>query len=75
MTYAELLDRMSSDEFELRMALDAIKADECPHCGVEPRDLMRFHHELIKCPVCKNEYGKTVPVRSSIIRTKPIKME
>jgi uncharacterized Zn finger protein (UPF0148 family) len=49
---------MTSAEFELHMALSMIQTDECPHCGVEPRDLMEYNYGEVKCPVCKNSYGK-----------------
>lgn len=58
MTYAELQARMSNAEFELWLAEDILRSDECPACGVEPRELMDFEVEDVKCPVCKNKYGK-----------------
>jgi len=57
MTYAELQARMSNAEFELWLAEDLLRSKECPSCGVEPRDLMEFQVDDIKCPVCKNKYG------------------
>ena len=58
MTYAEMQARMSNAEFELWLAEEALRSDECPFCGTEPRDLMEFQVDDIKCPVCKNKYGK-----------------
>jgi len=58
MTLAELGERMSNAEFELWHADDLLRADECPFCGVEPRDLMEFQVDDVKCPICKHKYGK-----------------
>lgn len=58
MTLAELGERMSSAEFEIWVAEYEIRADECPFCGMEPRDLGEFEMHDIKCPVCKHTYGK-----------------
>ena len=63
MTYAELTDRMSSAEFELWLAEESLRADECPFCSVEPRDLMEYQVEDVKCPICKNKYGKIMKAR------------
>jgi len=68
MTLAELGERMSSAEFSMWLAEEALRADECPFCGVEPRDLSEFEVHDIKCPVCKHTYGKlraTKPWQSS----------
>lgn len=59
MTLARLEAEMTEDEFELWMAEDAIRADECPYCGVEPRDLMEYEQVKVHCPVCKADYTKT----------------
>ena len=58
MTLAELGERMSSAEFEIWLAEEALRADECPFCGIEPRDLSEFELHDIKCPICKHTYGK-----------------
>jgi hypothetical protein len=58
MTLAELGERMSSAEFEIWIAEEAIRADECPFCGMEPRDLGEYEMHDIKCPICKHTYGK-----------------
>jgi hypothetical protein len=68
MTLAELGERMSSAEFAMWLAEEALRADECPFCGVEPRDLSEYEIHDIKCPVCKHTYGKlrsTKPWQSS----------
>ena len=57
-TLEELSARMSNQEFELRMALEMIRQDECPNCGVEPRDMMEYGTQEVHCPVCKNNYHK-----------------
>jgi hypothetical protein len=58
MTLAELGERMSSAEFEIWAAEYALRADECPFCGMEPRDLGDYEMHDIKCPICKHTYGK-----------------
>ena len=58
MTLAELGERMSSAEFEIWIAEEALRGDECPFCGMEPRDLGEYEMHDIKCPVCKHTYGK-----------------
>ena len=58
MTLAELGERMSSAEFSIWLAEEAIRADECPFCGMEPRDLGSYEMHDIKCPICKHTYGK-----------------
>ena len=58
MTLAELQNKMSSAEFEVWMALAMLREDECPNCGVEPRDMMEFNYGEVKCPVCNSHYGK-----------------
>lgn len=58
MTLAELGERMSSAEFSIWLAEETLRADECPFCGIEPRDLGEFEMHDIKCPVCKHTYGK-----------------
>jgi hypothetical protein len=58
MTLAELGERMSSAEFEMWVAEEALRADECPFCGMEPRDLGAYEMHDIKCPICKHTYGK-----------------
>lgn len=50
--------RMSNAEFELWLSEEALRADECPFCGTEPKELMEYEVHDIKCPVCKNKYGK-----------------
>ena len=59
MTYAEFTRRVSSQEFDLWLALASVRSDECPHCGVDPIDFMDYEQSDIKCPVCKNKYHKT----------------
>lgn len=59
MTVAELQRRMSNAEFELWMAEYDIRGDECPYCGVEPRDMEEWEQHKVTCPVCKNDYFKT----------------
>jgi hypothetical protein len=58
MTLAQMQARMTSTEFELWMALAMVRQDECPNCGVEPRDMMDFAFGEVHCPVCKQDYGK-----------------
>ena len=58
MTLAELGERMSSAEFEIWIAEEALRADECPFFGMEPRDLGEYEMHDIKCPICKHTYGK-----------------
>jgi DNA-directed RNA polymerase subunit RPC12/RpoP len=75
MTLARLEVEMSQEEFELWMAEDAIRADECPYCGVEPRDLMDFEQSEIKCPVCKQKYHKTKRVTPWPSLHQPVPLE
>jgi Zn finger protein HypA/HybF involved in hydrogenase expression len=58
MTLAELGERMSNAEFEIWLAEEDLRADECPFCGTEPRDLGEYEVQDIKCPTCKHTYGK-----------------
>lgn len=58
MTLAEMGQRMSSTELELRYALALLRQDECPNCGVEPRDMMDFETTKQHCPVCGHDYEK-----------------
>ena len=58
MTLAEMQQRMTAAEFELHVALSMLRQDECPNCGVEPRDLMEYNYGEVSCPVCKQTYGK-----------------
>lgn len=46
---------MSSAEFELWMGLQLLRQDECPECGVEPKDLMEFETVKFHCPVCNHD--------------------
>lgn len=59
MTLARLEREMDEDEFNLWMAEEAVRADECPYCGVEPRDMMKYDYRKIHCPTCKADYHKT----------------
>jgi uncharacterized Zn finger protein (UPF0148 family) len=68
MTLAELQNRMSSAEFEAWLALAMLREDECPNCGVEPRDMMKFNYGEVKCPVCHSSYGKIRRWGSSAVR-------
>ena len=58
MTYAELTERMSNQEFELWLAYEMLKSEQCPNCGLEARDLMEFELVPVRCPHCKNEYKR-----------------
>lgn len=58
MTYAELQARMSSTELELWYGYAMLKQDECPNCGVEPRDMMEYATVEVKCPVCKHQHAR-----------------
>lgn len=58
-TLEELSEKMTNQEFELHMALAMLKNDECPNCGVEPRDMGEFTVVEVKCPVCRQTYHKT----------------
>lgn len=60
MTYAELTTKMTNAEFELWLGLAYARATECTHCGVDPRDLMKYSLNEIKCPVCHQMYHKVV---------------
>lgn len=63
MTLAELSAKMSNAEFELWMAEDAVRQDECPNCGIEPRDIGKYSTYEIKCPTCKTTYFRVRPTR------------
>jgi uncharacterized protein (DUF983 family) len=63
MTYAELQAKMSNQEFELWMALAMARADECPNCGREPREMTEWITHEIKCPICDHEYEKVRSVK------------
>lgn len=72
MTYAEFQTRVSSTEIELWMAEYTIRGNECPFCGIEPRDMEDFSIHEIPCPVCKEKYKKvrrSEPWLSSVHRT------
>jgi Zn ribbon nucleic-acid-binding protein len=56
MTLAELSEKMSNAEFEMWMAEDSLRRDECPNCGVEPRDIGKYVTNEIRCPTCKTTY-------------------
>lgn len=56
MTLAELSEKMSNAEFELWMAEDTLRQDECPNCGIEPKDIGKYTAHEIKCPTCKTTY-------------------
>lgn len=58
MTLGELGERMSSAEFSMWVAEEALRSDECPFCGLEPREMGEYELHDIKCPVCKHTYGK-----------------
>lgn len=51
---------MSSGEFELWMARDMVKADECPNCGVPYLEFMDWTTKEIKCSVCKQTHTRIV---------------
>jgi hypothetical protein len=63
MTYAELSTRITAAEFEWWQGLAMLRQDECPHCGVEPRDLMDYEIREIKCPICREKYHKVGHIR------------
>lgn len=63
MTYAELLERMSSAEFELWMALELQRQVECPNCGTEPRDMHDVELVKLHCPNCKNDYQRVKRIK------------
>lgn len=56
-------DGISSWEFDLWILENMCRSDECPHCGVDPKDLMDFEVRDIKCPICKSKYGKVMPMK------------
>lgn len=58
MTYAELSARMSSTEMEMWYGLEMLRQEECPNCGVEPKELMEYTTVKVKCPVCKHESAR-----------------
>lgn len=58
MTLEQLSKQMSNQEFELHLALSMVKQDECPHCGVEPRDMNEFGVVSLRCPICKADYSR-----------------
>jgi endogenous inhibitor of DNA gyrase (YacG/DUF329 family) len=43
---------------ELWIAYDMVKSEECPNCGVEPRELMEWEMVHVKCPICKQSHGR-----------------
>jgi len=59
MTLARLEIEMSVEELELWMAEDQLRHDECPNCGVEPRDMMDWDYVKLHCPTCKTDYNVT----------------
>jgi uncharacterized protein (DUF983 family) len=63
MTYADFLENVSTQEFDMWLALASVRADECPHCGVEPTQFMDFELADIRCPNCKQTYHKTKAVK------------
>lgn len=67
MTYAEMSAKVSSTELELWFGLALLRQDECPNCGIEPRDLMDYTTETIRCPVCKHEHAKVKKFEASMI--------
>lgn len=71
MTLAELGERMSNAEFEIWLAEETLRADECPFCGVEPRDLGEYEMHDIKCPICKHTYGKLR--KPSLLSVRPVR--
>lgn len=63
MTLAQLQSTMSNDELELWMAEESLRNDECPMCGVNPRDALKeVRYDELTCPNCKAKYGKTRPL-------------
>jgi predicted Zn-ribbon and HTH transcriptional regulator len=60
MTYAELSANMSSTEFELWMGLQLVRAEECPSCGHEARDMDEYQATEARCPVCKTKYTRVI---------------
>ena len=64
MTLAQLHTEMSSAEFELWMALAMVREDECPRCGVEPREMMNYKTAAFTCPVCGWEGERVRRLRS-----------
>lgn len=49
---------MSSAEFELWVALALQRAEECPNCGREPREIGQWEYLKLKCPTCAYEYAR-----------------
>ncbi len=68
MTLAELGERMSAAEFQIWIAEQELRSHECPHCGLEPRDMSSgVSLTKIKCPFCKTEYDKVVTPRGGVV--------
>lgn len=61
MTLAELEDRMTAAEFDLWIVEYGLRAQECPGCGLEVRDMNEYVANEVKCPICKTTYNKILP--------------
>jgi uncharacterized Zn finger protein (UPF0148 family) len=68
MTLAELSDRMSAAEFEIWMADSRLSSNECPSCGLEPRDMKDgIMLTKVHCPFCKTDYNKVVTPNKGVV--------
>ena len=59
MTYADFIENVSAQEFDLWLALASVRGDECPHCGVDPVEFMDYELAEIRCSVCKQTFHRT----------------
>lgn len=58
MSYAEMSEKVSNQEFELWMALAGVESEECPNCGRSAREIGQWVVEEQKCIFCDHKYQK-----------------
>lgn len=64
MTLAQMNKEMSHVEFQMWMALDTIRAEECPSCGYRADAMLEVEKLDVACPICAHEYFRVRPYRS-----------
>ena len=59
-TLHELERDMPPEEYIYWQGLALLKQYECPNCGLEARDMNKYHTVPVSCPICKTKWDRVV---------------